>query len=189
MPRNQIKKRPVDLKQSLYLLHPYNTCLITAKDRNDQINVMAVAWIIPVNIDPPLLAMSIRPERYTYPMIKERGEFIVNLPTFTQARDVLFCGRRSGKKHNKFQSTQYTPQDARKVNVPIINECIAHLECKVKKIIPLQDHDLIIGEILTAYALEGYFNELYDTEKYQPCLHIGKNTFTTCLKETLEPKL
>lgn len=189
MPQNQVKKHKVDPKQSLYLLHPYNTCLITAKDRNDQINVMAVAWIIPVNVDPPLIAMSIRPERYTYPMIKERGEFVVNIPTFMQARDVLFCGRRSGRNHDKFQNTQYTPQDARKVNVPIIKECIAHLECKVEKIMTLPDHDLIIGEVLTAYALEDYFIELYNIEKYQPCLHIGKNLFTTCLKETLEPKL
>ena len=189
MPQNQIKKHTVNLKESLYLLHPYNTCLITAKDRNDQINVMAVAWIIPVNVDPPLIAMSIRPERYSYPMIQERGEFVVNIPTFTQTRDVLFCGRRSGRNTNKFQNTHYTTQEARKVNVPIINECIAHLECKVEETIPLKDHDLIIGKIFSAYALEGYFTKLYDIEKHQPCLHVGKNTFTTCLKEILEPKL
>ncbi len=189
MSYKQAEKKDIKAKDSLYLLHPYNTCLLTAKDKNDRINVMAVAWIIPVNIDPPLIAMSIRPERYTYSMIKESGEFVVNIPTFAQVRDVLYCGRRSGKNYDKFENTEFTPEKARKVSVPIIKECIAHLECKIIETISFTDHDLIIGEIIVAYALKSYFDEFYDIKIFQPCLHIVKNAFTTCTRETIQPLL
>ncbi len=82
---------------------------------------------------------------------------------------MLFCGRRSGRNYDKFQKVPLTPQKAKKVKVPIIMECIAHLECKVVKIIELGDHVLIIA----AYALSDYFNEVYNTTKFQSCLHIG----------------
>lgn len=177
----------IPFERSIYLLHPYNTSLITSKGRNGKTNVMSVAWITPVSVNPPLLVMSIRPERYSYNLIKQRGEFVVNIPSFDQVQKVLFCGRRSGGDHNKLHETSLTPQKARIVNVPILTECVAHLECKVVKTIELGDHILIVGQIVAAYALEGYFNEVYDLTKFSPCLHIGKNLFTTCLKKSIEP--
>ncbi|MFX1283241.1 MAG: flavin reductase family protein [Promethearchaeota archaeon] len=179
----------IPFERSLYLLHPYNTCLITSKGKDEKINIMAVAWITPVSVKPPLIAMSIHPERYSYNLIIERGEFIINIPQYEQAQTVLFCGRYSGRDTDKFQKVPLTPEKAKRVKVPRIMECIAHLECKVVKTIELGDHVLVIGKIIEAYALSDCFNEVYNITKFRPCLHIGKNLFTTCIKETIEPTL
>jgi len=149
----------------------------------------AVAWIIPVSVNPPLLAMSIRPERYSHNLILETGEFVVNIPTFELAQKVLFCGRRSGRTHDKFKEASLSPQKAKKVNAPIIGECIAHLKCKLVKTVNTGDHTLFIGQIVSAYALKSYFKEVYDMTKFNPCLHLGKNLFTTCVGESVEPEI
>ena len=150
---------------------------------------MAVAWIIPVSVNPPLVAMSIRPERYSHDLIMETEEFVVNVPTFRLARKVLFCGRRSGRKHEKFKEASLSPQKAKKVAAPIIKQCAAHLECKLVKTIKIGDHTLIIGQVVAAYALDGYFEEIYNMAKFRPCLHVGKNLFTTCIKKSIEPEI
>jgi len=183
------RKVKVPLDRSFYLLHPYNSCLITSKGKTGKPNIMTVAWIIPVSADPPLLAISIRPERYSHDIILESGEFMVNIPTFDLAQEVLFCGRRSGREHDKFKITSLHPQKALKVSAPAIKECVSHLECKVVNTVKAGDHTLIIGEIIQAYATEGYFNQIYNLKEFRPCLHLGKNYFTTCMKNTKEPKL
>jgi len=183
------KKVKVPLERSLYLLHPYNSCLITSKGKTGKPNIMTIAWLIPVSANPPLLVMSVRPERYSHNLILESGEFVVNVPSFDLAQKVLFCGRRSGREHDKFKATSLHTQKARKVNVPIVKECVGHLECRVFKTVKAGDHLLIIGEIVEAHATEGYFDQIYDIKKFRPCLHLGKNYFTTCLKITKEPKL
>ncbi len=181
-------KRPVPLEQSLYLLHPYNSCLVTSIDKNGRANIMAVAWIIPVSTDPPLLAMSIRPERHSHRLITETGEFVVNIPTYELAQKVLICGRRSGMDHDKFKEAALSPRKATQVRVPIIEECVAHIECKVFKTVKTGDHILIIGQIVAAYALEGLFEQVYNIMEFRPCLHLGKNYFTTCVTRRKEPK-
>jgi len=75
------------------------------------------------------------------------------------------------------------------VNAPIVKECTGHLECRVVKTVEAGDHTLIIGEIIEAYATEGYFNQIYNLKKFRPCLHLGKNYFTTCLKKRKKLKL
>lgn len=180
-------KIPVPFERSLYLLHPYNTSLVTCKSKNGKINVMAAAWIMPVSVNPPLLAMSIRPERYTHNLIMETEEFVVNVPTFELAQKVLFCGRRSGREHEKFKEASLSPQKAQRVNAPIIKECVAHIECKLVKSIKTGDHTLIVGQVIAAHALEGHFEEVYNMIKFRPCLHVGKNFFTTCVKKSVEP--
>jgi len=187
--RANSKKVRVPLERSLYLLHPYNSCLITSKGKTGKPNVMTVAWIIPVSAKPPLLAMSIRPERYSYNLILESGEFVVNVPSFDLAQSVLLCGRRSGREHDKFKATSLHTQKARKVNVPAVKECVGHLECRIFKTVEAGDHTLIIGEIIKAYARDGYFDQIYNIKRFRPCLHLGKNYFTTCLKRRKEPRL
>ena len=179
----------VPFERSIYLLHPYNTSLISSKGNDEKINIMAVAWIIPVSVDPPLVVMSIHPERYSYELIVEMREFVVNIPTFDQAQKVLFCGRRSGEDLDKFNAVSFTPSKGKQVKVPIIQECIAHLECKLMKTIELGDHILIVGKIVEAYAADGYFDNVYDITKFHPCLHVGKNLFTTCIEKIIEPQL
>ena len=179
-------KVPVPFEKTVNLLHPYNATLVTGKGKNEKINVLAVAWIIPASVDPPFVAMSIRPERYSHELIMETGKFVVNIPTFKMAEEVLLCGRRSGRDFEKFKKASLSLQKAKKVNVPAVKECVAHLECKLVKTLKTGNHTLIMGQVVAAYAAEGYFEEIYDLTKFHPCQHLRKNFFTTCTEKSVE---
>lgn len=182
------EKVTVPLNQSLYLLHPYNAALVSSKTNDGQNNVLTIAWIIPTSVNPPLITMSIRKERFSYKIIQETGEFVVNIPTFDMAEKVIRAGRISGKNIDKFAELPLTARKAKMVQAPLIEECVAHLECKVWKTFETGDHDLIVGEIMAAHVIEGYFSKTWDITKFRPCQHTGKQFFTTCSLEAVEIK-
>ncbi|MDO8123695.1 MAG: flavin reductase family protein [Candidatus Hermodarchaeota archaeon] len=181
-------KITLPLNQSLHLLHPYNATLVSTKTPDGQNNVMTIAWIIPTSVDPPLITMSVRKSRFSYKAIQETGEFVVNIPTFDMAEKVLRAGRTSGKNIDKFAELPFIARKAKMVKAPLIEECVAHLECKLWKTFEAGDHDLIIGEIIAATVIEGYFTKTWDITKFRPVQHTGQEFFTTCSLETVEIK-
>jgi flavin reductase (DIM6/NTAB) family NADH-FMN oxidoreductase RutF len=174
-----------------YLLHPYNTSLVTCCDAEGRPNIIAIAWLVPVSVHPPLVGMSIRPTRHSYGLIQASGEFVVNVAPYEIAQQVLFCGRRSGRDVDKFAATGLTAGEARHVRPPIIEECLAHLECRVVQEVEAGDHRLVIGEVLAADARVGVLadNGLYDLSQVHPLLHLGRNRFTSTLAQSVEPSL
>jgi flavin reductase (DIM6/NTAB) family NADH-FMN oxidoreductase RutF len=174
-----------------YLLHPYNTSLVTCCDAEGQPNIIAIAWLVPVSVSPPLMGLSIRPTRHSYKLIQATGEFVINVASYEIAQQVLFCGRRSGRDVDKFAATGLTPGQARLVRPPIIEECIAHLECRVVQDVEAGDHHLVIGEVLAAYTQPGVLDDdgLYDLGHIHPLLHLGRNRFTSTLAQSVEPPL
>ena len=174
-----------------YLLHPYNTSLVTCCDTEGQSNIIAIAWLIPVSVNPPLVGMSIRPTRYSYPLIHATGEFVINVAPYEIAQQVLFCGRRSGHDVDKFVATGLTPAPAQRVRPPIIKECIAHLECRVSRDVEAGDHHMFIAEVLAAYARPGVLGDdgLYDLGHVHLLLHLGRNRFTSTHSQFIEPSL
>jgi flavin reductase (DIM6/NTAB) family NADH-FMN oxidoreductase RutF len=175
-----------------YLLHPYNTSLVTCCDaEGQQPNIIAIAWLIPVSISPPLVGMSIRPTRHSYALIQAIGEFVINVAPHEIAQQVRFCGRRSGRDVDKFAATGLTPGQAQHVRPPVIEECIAHLECRVVQEVEAGDHHFVIGEVLAAYARPGVLddNGLYDLSRVHLLLHLGRNCFTSTLAQSIEPSL
>lgn len=173
------------------LLHPYNTSLITCCNNQGKTNIITIAWIIPVSVNPPLLTFAIRPNRYSYELIRETGEFVVNIASQNIAQQALYCGRHSGSDVDKFKATKLTSAAARKVKAPIIQECIAHIECRLSNEVEAGDHQLIIGDVLIAYCQKDYLAEtgLYDLSIARPLLHLGGNYFTSTLQEATEPKI
>ena len=169
------------------LLYPFNGTLVSCQGRTGPPNVLAIAWVMPVSIDPPMLVFAIRKERYSYRLLEETGEFIVNIAGRELAHKVLYCGRKSGKDVDKFKATGLTTGKAKKVDAPIVNECVAHVECKVSETIPEGDHVLIIGDVLAAYVRKDAFRGIYDLKRYQPLLYLGADAFTTTSTETIEP--
>lgn len=168
-----------------YLLHPYNTSLVTCCDTEGKPNIITIAWLIPVSVNPPLAGMSIGPSRFSYGLIRETGEFVINVAPYDIASKVLFCGRRSGREVDKFSETGLTPKEAQSVRPPIIEECVAHLECRVVQDIEAGDHHIVVGEVLAAYANRGILEEngLYRLNQVQPLFHLGKNWFTSTRSE------
>jgi flavin reductase (DIM6/NTAB) family NADH-FMN oxidoreductase RutF len=183
------EKEKVAIEDIPYLLHPYPATLVTTIGENGKPNVLAVAWIIPVSVNPPHIAMTLRPQRHSYKLLTETREFTVNIPDFNLAKQVVFCGRRSGRDHDKFKETRLAPTKARKIAAPIIKECIAHLECKLEKVIEIHDHILCIGKVMAAYASNKCYRRLYDLSQHQPLLHLRGNTFTTTTRKAVEYSL
>lgn len=167
------------------LLHPYNTSLITCCDAEGQPNIITIAWLIPVSVNPPLVAMSISPSRYSYGLIHAMGEFVINVAPYDIAQQALFCGRCSGREVDKFAETNLTPGEAQQVRPPIIEECIAHIECRVVQDIQAGDHNIVVAEVVAAYTYPGILgdNGLYNLDQVHPLLHLGSNNFTSTLRK------
>ena len=174
-----------------YLLHPYPTFLVTCVGSDDRPNIITIAWLIPVSVEPPLVAMSVRPTRHSYSLLVDSGEFVINVPHVGLAAESLRCGRRSGRSEDKFVTSGLTASGARHVRPPIIAECLAHLECRVVEDIEAGDHRLLIGEVIDAYTGHGFTDAegLRDVERTRPLLHVGRNRFTGPSGEPIEPPL
>lgn len=185
----ETEKAPVNLSSAYRLLYPRNVVLVSCVDKSGKANIVTLAWSMPVSIDPPMVAISLTHKRYSYKLIRETGEFVVNIPTMEIAKETLFCGRRTGIEHDKFEEAPLMPLPAKKVKPPIIKECVAHLECRLRQEITTGDHILLIGEVLTAHANKGVFDGRFDVEKLKPILHMGGDNFLTITPEIVTPQL
>lgn len=112
-------------------------------------NIITVGWAGTICSDPAMLSISIRKERYSHEIIAHTQEFVVNIPTASQAKITDWCGMKSGREVDKFAETRLTPLPAKLVKCPIIADCPLNLECKVTQTIPLGSHDLFIAKIVS----------------------------------------
>ena len=110
-------------------------------------NIITIAWTGTVCSDPPLLTISVRPERYSYDIIAAAGEFVVNLPSVAQTRVTDWCGVVSGRDHDKFKECGLTAAPADKVACPIIAECPVNIECRVSRCLELGSHHMFLAEV------------------------------------------
>ena len=112
----------------------------------EQPNALTIGWTGIINTIPPMTYISVRPERFSHSIIKESGEFVINLPTKQLVRAVDFCGVRSGRTVNKFEHCKLTALPASQISAPIIGESPVSLECKVEQVISLGSHDMFIAK-------------------------------------------
>ena len=160
------------------LLHPCMTILVVSISRDGKPNVMTCAWNMPVSEDPPLIAVALGEESYTGQLIRESGEFTVNIPDERLLKAAWICGTKSGRRVDKFKLAGLTPAPARKVKPPIISECIAHLECKLENMVEAGECIIFVGEVLEAYASEEFFKKgVWDVRAVSLPLHLGGSWF------------
>ena len=122
-------------------------------------NIITVAWTGVINTNPAMVYISVRPERYSYEIIKKSKEFVINLTNEQLAYATDWCGVKSGKNVDKFKEMHLTKQKANFVNCPMIEESPVSIECKVKEIKKLGSHDMFIAEILSIDAEEIYIDK------------------------------
>ena len=122
-------------------------------------NIITVAWIGILNTNPAMCYISVRPERYSHDIIKENGEFAINLTTRQLAYATDWCGVKSGRDVDKFKEMKLTKEKANIISVPLIKESPVSVECKVKEIVPLGSHDMFVAEIVAIDADEKYIDE------------------------------
>lgn len=160
------------------MINPGPVVLVTCgKLKHD---IITIAWITPVSHKPPMLAISVGRNRYSRQLIEEEGEFVVNIPSTKLLDTVWFCGTRSGREVDKFVETGLSKIDPQFVSPPLIAECMAWLECRVRKKVEVGDHILFIGEILCASARTDAFNHFYKLNPSNETLHhLGGKNFAT----------
>jgi flavin reductase (DIM6/NTAB) family NADH-FMN oxidoreductase RutF len=135
------------------MLSPVPAVLVSCGGTGEwQPNLITIAWTGTVCSNPPMLSIAVRPERYSYEIIRQTGEFTVNLPSAAQARITDWCGVVSGRDCDKFEETGLTPAPGIKTNCPIVAECPVNIECKVTQTLELGSHVLFLAEVVAVQA-------------------------------------
>jgi flavin reductase (DIM6/NTAB) family NADH-FMN oxidoreductase RutF len=173
-------KREVALDQAHRLLAGRPTCLLTTRYKG-QVNVMTIAWVSPVSLGPPLVALAIHPARYTHDMLLLSEELVLNVPGRPLAEKVMQIGSVSGRDEDKLILTGLTLESGRHVEVPWIEECLAHLECAIVDRLAPGDHTLFMAEVVGAWVEEEAFDEWWlapeENEELSPLIHLGGRRF------------
>lgn len=125
----------------------------------DNSNIITVAWTGILNTTPAMCYISVRPERYSYNLIKESKEFVINLTTKDLVYKVDWCGVKTGAKVDKFKEMNLTKEKAKNVKCPIIKESPVAIECRVKEIKKLGSHDMFVAEVLSIDADDKYIDD------------------------------
>jgi flavin reductase (DIM6/NTAB) family NADH-FMN oxidoreductase RutF len=141
------------------MLNPVPVVMVTCADSEGKANIITLAWAGTINSEPPMLSISVRKERYSYELIKKKGQFAVNLTTRDLVRATDLCGVKSGRDMDKFELTGLTAQKASIIDVPIIKESPVSLECVVEETLELGSHDVFISKIVAVQAEEALLNE------------------------------
>lgn len=141
------------------MLYPLPAVMVSLTDKEGNSNIITLAWAGTICTNPPMLSVSIRPERYSYKIIKETGEFVVNLTTKELAYATDYCGVKSGKDVDKFEKTRLTKLASEKINAVAIAESPVNIECKVRQIMELGSHSLFIADVVNVRVDSRYIDE------------------------------
>ena len=141
------------------MLYPLPAIMVSVADKEGKPNIITVAWTGTVCTNPPMVYISVRPERYSYHMIEETGEFVINLTTEALAYATDYCGVKSGREVDKFKEMHLTPEEAAMVKAPLIKESPVNIECKVVKKEELGSHHMFLAEVVSVHVDEKYLDE------------------------------
>lgn len=141
------------------MLYPLPVVMVSVADRAGRNNIITLAWVGTVCSEPPMVSVSVRPERYSHAILKETGEFVINLTTKNLTYATDYCGVKSGRDVDKFQEMKLTALPAARVKAPLIAESPVNLECVVREVKPLGSHDMFLAEVVAVHADEEYMDE------------------------------
>ncbi len=156
------------------MLYPLPAVMVSVADKEGNPNIITVAWAGTVCTNPPMVSISVRPERYSYHMIDETGEFVINLTTEKLAYATDYCGVRSGKDVDKFKELHLTPEKAEYVNAPLIEESPVNIECKVVKKETPGSHHIFLAEVKAVHVDDAYMDQKgrFALEKTDPIVYV-----------------
>lgn len=141
------------------MVYPLPAVMVSAADKDGRDNIITVAWVGTVCTNPPMVSISVRPERFSYQMIRDTGEFVINLTTEKLAFATDYCGVRSGRDVDKFKETGLTREKADFVKAPMIKEAPVSIECRVREVKELGSHHMFLADVLAVHADEAYMDE------------------------------
>jgi len=142
------------------MVYPLPAVMVSVGDREGNTNIITIAWTGTICTNPAMLYISVRPERHSYHMIRESGEFVVNLTTEALAKATDYCGVRSGRDVDKWKEMKLTRRKATELEfAPIIQECPVNIECKVEEVKELGSHHMFIARVVSVQVDEEYIDE------------------------------
>ena len=154
------------------MIYPLPAVMVTCRDKG-QDNIITIAWTGTICTNPPMTYISVRPERHSYEMIKNSGEFVINLTTKQLTRATDFCGVRSGRDVDKFKEARLTKEEAQVVDAPIIAESPVNIECRVREKVALGSHTMFIADVVHVTVDDSYMDErgTFHLEKAAPIVY------------------
>lgn len=163
------------------MVYPLPAVMVSCADKEGNSNIITVAWTGTVCTNPPMAYISVRPERHSYQMIRETGEFVINLTTKELAYATDFCGVRSGRDLDKFAEMKLTKEKASKVNAPMIGESPVNIECKVTEVKELGSHHMFLAEVVAVHVDDAYLNEKqkFELGKAEPLIYSHGEYYST----------
>lgn len=163
------------------MLYPLPVVMVSVADKAGNKNIVTVAWAGTICSSPPMVSISVRPERYSHHMIMETGEFVINLTTKELAFATDYCGVKSGRDIDKFKEMKLTPVAGDVVSAPLILESPVNIECKVTEVKSLGTHDMFMAEVVAVHADEKYMDEKnrFDLTKAEPIVYSHGAYLTT----------
>lgn len=142
------------------MLYPLPAVMVSAGDKNGNTNILTVAWTGTICTNPAMVYISVRPERYSYQMIKDTKEFVINLTTEKLAKATDYCGVRSGRDVDKWKEMNLHQEKASTLEyAPLISESPVNIECRVTEVKELGSHHMFLAEVTAVHADEAYMNE------------------------------
>lgn len=141
------------------MLYPIPAVMVSCGSKEHKPNIITIAWAGTVCSNPAMVSISIRKERHSYEIIKESGEFVINLVNEELTYQADYCGVKSGRNEDKFTTTKLTPIMGKLEYAPMIGEAPVAIECKVKQIIPLGTHDMFVAEVINVAVDKKYMDE------------------------------
>lgn len=152
------------------MVYPLPAVMVSCMDKEGNDNIITVAWTGTVCTNPAMVYISVRPERHSFQMIRETGEFVINLTTKALAEATDFCGVRSGRDVDKFSEMKLTKQKASVVAAPMIGESPVNIECRVTEVKELGSHHMFLAEVVAVHVDDAYMDEKqkFDLAKAEP---------------------
>ena len=152
------------------MLYPLPVVMVSVRDGEGKDNIITVAWAGTVCTNPPMVSISVRPERYSYHMLKESGEFVINLTTEELCRAADYCGVKSGRDVDKFRELGLKKEEASVVGAPMIGQSPVNIECRVTKVEELGSQHMFLARVEAVHADEAWMDEngRFDLNKSLP---------------------
>lgn len=141
------------------MLYPLPAVMVSMADAQGRYNIITIGWAGTVCTNPPMVSISVRPERYSFPILCETGEFVINLTTRELVFATDYCGVKSGREVDKFRELGLTALAASRVRAPLIGESPVNIECRVRSVTPLGSHHMFLADVLAVHADEKYMDE------------------------------
>ena len=141
------------------MLYPLPAVMVSMTDSDGKHNIITIGWAGTVCTNPPMVSISVRPERYSFRILQETGEFVINLTTRKLAFATDYCGVKSGRDVDKFKALGLTPLPAKEVRAPLIGESPVNIECRVRTVTPLGSHHMFLADVVAVHADQEYMDE------------------------------